>query len=284
MADDFYSMADACAKLGMTEQQVMQLVRDGKLREFRQNGQPHFKVEDIDAMAAESSGQSSSIALEAVEEADTGLSASDVISLDEVSGRPAGKDDTVITSVGISVFDDEDLEIDVDPMAKTQIAPSLEDQISLEGAGSGSGLLDLTRESDDTSLGAELLDEIYPGESETLAAEGPETPAVAAPSAEMAPPAYPEAAYAAPVEVVEPDATAPAFAGLTIIALIVLVVLGIAAAAGVREVQPAFLTSIEQNLTIFVIGTVIVALLVLVVGMLLGKQAAARRTTMQRGG
>ena len=29
--------------------------------------------------------------------------------------------------------------------------------------GSGSGLLDLTRESDDTSLGAELLDEIYPG-------------------------------------------------------------------------------------------------------------------------
>ena len=31
--------------------------------------------------------------------------------------------------------------------------------------GSGSGLLDLTRESDDTSLGAELLDEIAPGAS-----------------------------------------------------------------------------------------------------------------------
>src|SRR5205085_11207552 len=37
------------------------------------------------------------------------------------------------------------------------------DQVNLEGVGSGSGLLDLTRESDDTSLGAELLDEIAPG-------------------------------------------------------------------------------------------------------------------------
>ena len=36
-------------------------------------------------------------------------------------------------------------------------------KLSLESVGSGSGLLDLTRESDDTSLGAELLDEIYPG-------------------------------------------------------------------------------------------------------------------------
>jgi hypothetical protein len=32
--------------------------------------------------------------------------------------------------------------------------------LNLEGVGSGSGLLDLTRESDDTSLGAEILDEI----------------------------------------------------------------------------------------------------------------------------
>jgi hypothetical protein len=40
------------------------------------------------------------------------------------------------------------------------------DELSLEGVGSGSGLLDLTRESDDTSLGAELLDEIYPGSGE----------------------------------------------------------------------------------------------------------------------
>ena len=30
------------------------------------------------------------------------------------------------------------------------------------------GLLDLTREADDTSLGAELLDEIYPGDDDAV--------------------------------------------------------------------------------------------------------------------
>src|SRR5207248_2900072 len=65
-------------------------------------------------------------------------------------------------SSGINVFG-EDTER-VDPMAQTAISssPSVAD-LNLEGVGSGSGLLDLTRESDDTSLGAELLDEISPG-------------------------------------------------------------------------------------------------------------------------
>ena len=36
-----------------------------------------------------------------------------------------------------------------------------DEDLSLEAVGSGSGLLDLTRESDDTSLGAELLEEVY---------------------------------------------------------------------------------------------------------------------------
>ncbi len=58
-------------------------------------------------------------------------------------------------------------EQDVDLAGATQITePSLDldedEDLVLEQVGSGSGLLDLTRESDDTSLGAELLDEIYP--------------------------------------------------------------------------------------------------------------------------
>jgi hypothetical protein len=60
------------------------------------------------------------------------------------------------------VFDASEVQ-PADAQAQTQIQPAVEDQLSLEAVGSGSGLLDLTRESDDTSLGAELLDEIYPG-------------------------------------------------------------------------------------------------------------------------
>jgi len=48
----------------------------------------------------------------------------DALSLDEVDkDRVEGmkKDDTVITNIGISVFDEEDLEIAADPMAKTML-------------------------------------------------------------------------------------------------------------------------------------------------------------------
>jgi len=43
---------------------------------------------------------------------------------------------------------------------ETRVGEGIDD-LTLESVGSGSGLLDLTRESDDTSLGAELLEEVY---------------------------------------------------------------------------------------------------------------------------
>jgi hypothetical protein len=65
---------------------------------------------------------------------------------------------------GINVFSGDDLGGGfADPSAATNISAGVPDQINLDSVGSGSGLLDLTRESDDTSLGAELLDEISPG-------------------------------------------------------------------------------------------------------------------------
>ena len=60
---------------------------------------------------------------------------------------------------GINVFG-EDPGM-ADPSAQTAITPSAQ-EINLESVGSGSGLLDLSRERDDTSLGA-VLEEIGPG-------------------------------------------------------------------------------------------------------------------------
>ena len=64
-------------------------------------------------------------------------------------------------------------------MAQTAISSAPMADLNLEGIGSGSGLLDLTRESDDTSLGAELLDEISPGQKKRSAAP-PDTGAMTA--------------------------------------------------------------------------------------------------------
>jgi len=70
------------------------------------------------------------------------------------------------SKTGVSIFDADELE-GADPSAVTQMSDegSLDD-LNLDpiGSGSGSGLMDLTRESDDTSLGAEFLEEVYPGE------------------------------------------------------------------------------------------------------------------------
>ncbi|MBL4702013.1 MAG: helix-turn-helix domain-containing protein [Phycisphaeraceae bacterium] len=99
------------------------------------------------------------------------------LALDDLGGSAAGADslnlkdnptshevENTKQSTGISVFDAGEVD-EADPMAATIVTQpgiSDDDDLSLDSIGSGSGLLDLTRESDDTSLGAELLDEIYP--------------------------------------------------------------------------------------------------------------------------
>ena len=68
---------------------------------------------------------------------------------------------------GVSIFDDDDL--DSDPGAATLITEPGAAELDLtndqlDAVGSGSGLLDLTREGDDTSLGVDLLQDVYDGD------------------------------------------------------------------------------------------------------------------------
>ncbi len=68
------------------------------------------------------------------------------------------------SKTGVSIFDADELE-QADPSAVTQMSEDGGlDDLNLDPIGSGSGLMAMTRESDDTSLGAEFLEEVYPGE------------------------------------------------------------------------------------------------------------------------
>jgi hypothetical protein len=125
------------------------------------------------------------------------------------SGSGTGLSGTASGSrAGINVFgDDQDA---VDPSAQTAITGGIREQINLEGVGSGSGLLDLTRESDDTSLGA-VLDGIGPavgGRREPV-----ETIDSSAFMEEEEEEATTARVVAAPVRVEKPDPWAPAFGG-----------------------------------------------------------------------
>lgn len=69
---------------------------------------------------------------------------------------------------GVSIFDADELDV-ADPSALTQMSDEGGfGDMPLDSLGSGSGLLDLTRESDDTSLGAEFLDELAGADEGTV--------------------------------------------------------------------------------------------------------------------
>lgn len=302
MAKAFYSIDEVCELLGKSQDEIRELVREGTLREFRDAGKIFFKAEDVKKLSGgeAASGDSGEITLEPAEEelpevADA--EGTSVIGLEPVdesgeprgSGEPGGLEadkDTVITASGIGVFDDDELEIDADPMAETQITASPgEDQVSLEGTGSGSGLLDLTREADDTSLGAELLDEIYPGEEEAVEAEAAvaEPPPAEEEAGEEEEEAEPVPEATAAVEVVPPayvaagDPTEGLFSGLLVGALILLVVAGSVVAGTLQGYFPDYGKFLSNNFWYFLIGAVLVPILALLIGWVIGKAAAPKR-------
>lgn len=161
MAKMFYTLEEASARLGLDAATIKEMAAEGKLQQFRDRDKLMFKREQVDSMASldDSGGSSLGIPM-----ADPGPDDTDAISLADSMASQAPEPEDPREGTGISVFDAGEVE-PADPMAQTQVTqPQIDDEeLALESVGSGSGLLDLTRESDDTSLGAELLDEIYPG-------------------------------------------------------------------------------------------------------------------------
>ena len=166
MAKMFYSLEEAAEKLGVNADEVKSMASSGKLQQFRDRDKLMFKREQVDSLSQNKdslgAGLEEVIGLaQNAANSNTGTS-TDAININEQTGTNKSEDPRQKT--GVSVFDADEVE-EADPMAQTQMTNTIEESdtdLMIESVGSGSGLLDLTRESDDTSLGAELLDEIYP--------------------------------------------------------------------------------------------------------------------------
>jgi hypothetical protein len=182
----------------------------------------------------------------------------------------------------VGVFEEDEVEIDADPMATTQItAATTDDQLRLEGTGSGSGLLDLTREADDTSLGAELLDEIYPGEEEAARpapaaapARSPRSAAAPQPVAEEPEPALAAAetgTVLVPVTVAAGDPTEGLFAGLAVGSVLLLALGGSVVAAAMQGFLPGYAAWLSNNFLMFVGIAALLPIITLLVGWLVGR-------------
>jgi hypothetical protein len=300
MAKPFYSLEEVCTKLGKTEEEVRDLVRDGTLREFRDAGKVFFKSEDVDELGSGGSDTGGMVQLEPVDDAVPTLAdtsgGTSIIGLEPVEEQPK-KEDTAIPG-GQGVFADDELEVDADPMAATQVtAATGDDQVQLDSGGSGSGLLDLTREADDTSLGAELLDDILPSDTEP-SAESPPMGGTAMGATPTAPDAAPEedeaepaleaapadesampAAAAARTAVPAGDPSEGIFGGLMVGALLLISAAASVAVAGLQGFVPEYAKFLGDgaNFMMYTLGGAAgVLVLTLLLGWVFGRAFGSR--------
>jgi excisionase family DNA binding protein len=196
--------------------------------------------------------------------------------------------DTALTGLGTSVLGetDQDYAITDDTMAETAIPTGptgttpevpleeIEGDVNLDTFGSGSGLLDLSLQADDTSLGG-ILDEIYTAEGEGKElgeAEGDSAAAMVAEADEMipeeeiaAPQAVPEmAALARPTIEMAPDAQSNTLGMLLFLPLAVVIYTTVVAVSGLRGEMPSILGSIQAFIWYIMGGAAVVAGLVVV--------------------
>ncbi len=201
MAGMFYSLQEVAEKLEKTEEEVKEIVKQGKLREFRDGPNLLFKVDEVEALlsdtsfrvgAQEASGEETGEIESEGEEISLAPEPGEAVEAPEAGDVMTG-DETTVSGEGIHVLGETDgdyqladdtmgetraaasggiLDDDMDALSETAATPmseasleEIEEDVNLDTFGSGSGLLDLSLQADDTSLGG-ILDEIYTPEGE----------------------------------------------------------------------------------------------------------------------
>jgi excisionase family DNA binding protein len=223
---------------------------------------------------------------------------SDEILLAPETGSPLSSDltdaDTALTGLGTSVLGetDRDYALTDDTMGETALPKSptgttpevpleeIEEDVNLDTFGSGSGLLDLSLQADDTSLGG-ILDEIYTAEEEGKdlgEVEGGSAAAMAAEAEQMAPEvglagpqAVPEVTtLAGPMIEVAPDTQSNTLGMLLFLPLVIVIYTLVVAVAGQRHVMPTILASIQAFIWYIMGGAAVLAGIVVVAAFMLG--------------
>jgi excisionase family DNA binding protein len=217
--------------------------------------------------------------------------------------------DTAITGEdGVNVLGESSTDFGVtdDSMAETAIGPAgssaeasleeIEDDVSLDSFGSGSGLLDLSLQADDTSLGG-ILDEIYTseggeGEGESSDAEpvgiGGEEASFdeltaesdhAGGAEEEMPMPEPVAMMPAGVGAIygeaAPDAQSNILGMLLFLPMLALLYTAIVAVSGLRGVTPSILSSIQGMIWYILGGAIVVSLIVVAASFMAGRERSA---------
>lgn len=161
----FYTAEEAAAKLGKSVDELLAMAKRGEIQEFKQGDKVQFKVEQVNLLAGgdEELGEIP-LALDD-SRSGSGIDLADSFVSPAAPSTPKGpaagggaKTPSLMDSseeTGISAFE----------ASRFGQKATSDSGISLETVGSGSGLLDLTRESEDTQLGADLISQTFEDDS-----------------------------------------------------------------------------------------------------------------------
>jgi len=289
----FYSLQEVAEKLGKSEDEVRELVRQGKLREFRDGPNLLFKVDEVEGLLGETGVTRSP---QPGEQTEPQPQEEEISLAPEQEEEPAesgdlSSADTVISKdEDISVLGETDSDYNIadDTMAETRIGSDeasleeIEEDVNLDSFGSGSGLLDLSLQADDTSLGG-ILDEIYTpeGEEEHPSAEQAEE-GVASEAEQMMPGAEPSVPQAAPAALAalqgyiepEPDMVSNALGIMLILPLLLMIYTAIVAIAGFRGLVPGIVRQTQGGTWYIMFGVAVVAGLIIGVAALKSRKVA----------
>lgn len=195
----FYTLEEAARRLNMTPAEVNAIADTGKLTRVQHEGVAKFRVEHVELLA--DSRESGSGGLGLLEDSTAGSpigladsTAGGAAPLPPAKSKPTLLDDSVLgladSTPGGAMPPASASELTGISALGGRGKSGDEIEIGLETVGSGSGLLDLTRESEETALGAELIDQVYsnegaasPGASGLFEAVGSDTRLGAAPAA-----------------------------------------------------------------------------------------------------
>ena len=285
MAKMFYTMEEVCEKLEKSEDEVREMVSSGQIQEFRDRDKLMFKVDQIDLLAGgdEDTGEVHLELEDTSGGSGLGLSGSGIplndsreasgISVFDTDHGMEEEDSAAASGTGADVASGAAMESGSGSAFAIEAGTGADEDLNLDDVGSGSGLLDLTKESDETSLGADLLEDVMSGE------EDMEIPANASGLFEAAStePAQEEVTAAAgvstmPVVVEAYDGAGSGLGvGMMLGAMAALVVLATIVAVGVMGGTPDLAMQMASNIWIWV-GALAGAVVIFgLIGLFIGK-------------
>jgi hypothetical protein len=282
MAKMFYTIEEACAKLGKSEADVRQMVDSGQLSEFRDRDRLMFKAEQVDLLAeagSSSYGVSGGSSAGSSAGSKGGSSMADILKLADsgemdiapVANQASASAVPVVDSnpkeqTGISIFEAEMTE-EADPSAVTRVTPSMAGGSAL----GGSGLLDATREAGDSALGVNAINDAYgtgAGLAGAAAAPAGDQLFEGAASAEAVTPAPLLAAMAEPY-----DGAGSGLVGGAALGMIVALLIGLVAVLLALSGGGSLLDTLGGNMVAIAGGALGLTLVAAVVGWVIGRKS-----------